>query len=48
MPELEIGLIDGGKLNFNHFFLQFIENKKQNKTKKQKKDTSEGFFSTEL
>ena len=48
MPELEIGLTNRGRLNFNHFFLQFIENKKQNKTKKQKKDTSEGFFSTEL
>ena len=48
MAELEIGLTNRGRLNFNHFFLQFIENKKQNKTKKQKKDTSEGFFSTEL
>ena len=33
MPELEIGLTNRGRLNFNHFFLQFIENKKQNKTK---------------
>ena len=42
MPELEIGLTDGGKLNFNHFFCSLL------KTKNQKKDTREGFFLTEL
>ena len=28
MPELEIGLVEGGKLNFDQSFLQFNVNKK--------------------
>ena len=28
MPELEVGLVDGGELNFNQFFLQFRVKKK--------------------
>ena len=28
MPELEIGLVDGGELNFNQSFLKFDVNKK--------------------
>ena len=28
MPELEIGLADGGELNFDHSFLQFNAKKK--------------------
>ena len=28
MPELEIGLVDEGKLNFNQSFLKFNEKKK--------------------
>ena len=32
MPELEIGLVDGGKSNFNQYFLQFkVEKKTQAK-----------------
>ena len=28
MPELDIGLVDGDKLNFDQFFLQFNAQKK--------------------
>ena len=28
MPELEIGLVDGGELNFNQYFLKFNVKKK--------------------
>ena len=37
MPELQIGLINGGELNFNQSFLHFNVNNKKN--------TGEAFFS---
>ena len=39
MPELEIGVVDGGELNFNQSFLQF------NLKKKKKKNTGKEFLS---
>ena len=42
MPELEIGLTDGGKLNFNHFFCSLLKTKNKTKQKIKKKIQEKG------